>query len=108
MLRKPVEFNLRPILLNKAQKAHADVQVNVDGFLRFADYFFDGLFADWTVLDKIGQSQDQVQSTKHQIENVLTRLRSMHRPACEYTLLRHHPYPWEHIPDCMCGTPNIC
>ena len=24
----------------------ADMQVNIDGFLRFADYFFDGLFAD--------------------------------------------------------------
>lgn len=58
---------------------HADMQVNVDGFLRFADYFFDGLFADWTVLDKIGQSQEQVQSTKHQIESVLTRLHSMMR-----------------------------
>ena len=43
---------------------HADMQVNVDGFLRFADYFFDGLFADWAVMDKISQSQSQVQSTK--------------------------------------------
>lgn len=32
---------------------HADIQVSIDGFLRFADYFFDGLFADWAVLDKI-------------------------------------------------------
>ena len=55
----------------------ADMQVNVDGFLRFADYFFDGLFADWAVLDKIGQSQSQVQSTRSQIENVLSRLHTM-------------------------------
>lgn len=58
---------------------HTDIQVNVDGFLRFADYFFDGLFADWTVLDKIRQSQSQVQSTKSQIEHVLSRLNSMLR-----------------------------
>ena len=55
----------------------ADLQVNVDGFLRFADYFFDGLFADWAVLDRIGQAQGQVQDTKYQIENVLFRLASM-------------------------------
>lgn len=56
---------------------HADMQVNVDGFLRFADYFFDGLFADWAVMDKISQSQSQVQSTTRQIQSVLSRLNSM-------------------------------
>lgn len=56
---------------------NADMQVNVDGFLRFADYFFDGLFADWAVLDKISQSKSSVLSTKNQIENVLSRLRTM-------------------------------
>lgn len=56
---------------------HADMQVNVDGFLRFADYFFDGLFADWAVLDRIGQSESQVLSTKNQINSVLSRLKSM-------------------------------
>lgn len=56
---------------------HADVQVNVDGFLRFADYFFDGLFVDWAVLDRISQSKSQVQSTQSQIEEVLARLQVM-------------------------------
>ena len=60
-------------------KISADMQVNVDGFLRFADYFFDGLFADWAVLDKINQSQEQVHSTRRQIENVLSRLGGMQR-----------------------------
>lgn len=55
----------------------ADMQVNVDGFLRFADYFFDGLFVDWAVMDRISQSQSQVQSTRSQIESVLSRLDSM-------------------------------
>jgi len=55
----------------------ADMQVNVDGFLRFADYFFDGLFVDWAVMDKISQSQSQVQSTRNQIESVLSRLDSI-------------------------------
>lgn len=56
---------------------HADMQVSIDSFLCFADYFFDGLFADWAVLDKIKQSQTQVQNIKSQIESVLNRLTSM-------------------------------
>ena len=32
-------------------KISADIKVTVDDFLKFADYFFDGLFADWAVLD---------------------------------------------------------
>ncbi len=52
---------------------HADMQVNIDGFLRFADYFFDGLFANWAVLDQIGHSQTQVQSTRNQTENVCSQ-----------------------------------
>ena len=52
----------------------ADIQVTVEGALRFADYFFDGLFADWAVLDHIGHSQEQVERTKNQIEQVLSRL----------------------------------
>ena len=58
---------------------HVDMQVNVDGFLRFADYFFDGLFVDWAVMDKISQSQEHVQSTLRQIESVLARLNSTMR-----------------------------
>jgi len=57
----------------------ADMQVNIDGFLRFADYFFDGLFADWVVKDRISQSDSQVRQTISQIESVLGRLASMAR-----------------------------
>ena len=54
-----------------------DMQVSVDGFLRFADYFFDSIFTDWAVMDKINQSQSSVYNTKSQVESVMTRLRSM-------------------------------
>ncbi|WMI81191.1 hypothetical protein [Anaerotignum sp. MB30-C6] len=56
---------------------HMDLQVNIDGFLLFADYFFDGLFADWAVMEQINESQARVQSTKEQIESVLSRLNDM-------------------------------
>lgn len=56
---------------------YADLQVNIDGFLRFADYVFDGLFADWAVLDQIHQSQEQVRATRAQICSVLNHLHGM-------------------------------
>ncbi|MBQ7840817.1 MAG: hypothetical protein IJ390_10100 [Lachnospiraceae bacterium] len=55
--------------------------MSIDGFLRFADYFFDGLFADWAVLERIGESKSQVQKTKSQIEDVLNRLKELLRAA---------------------------
>ena len=59
----------------------ANMQVNVDGFLRFADYFFDGLFADWAVGDKISQSMNSFSSTKGQISSTLDKLSSMEKAA---------------------------
>lgn len=55
----------------------ADVRLTIEGFLRFADFFFDGLFADWAVLDHIRQSTQQVQTTYEQIEALLQQLKAM-------------------------------
>ena len=55
----------------------ADIQVSIDGFLRVADYFFDGIFADWAVLDQIHQSQEQVHQTRSQICGVLDHLQAL-------------------------------
>ena len=55
----------------------ADLHVSIDGFLQFADIFFDGLFADWAVMDQINQSQQQVSSTRSQIAQVLSRLEQL-------------------------------
>ena len=60
-------------------RVRADMQVNVDGFLRFADYFFDGLAADLTVLNRISRSQSEVQSAKGRIDSILSRLNTMLR-----------------------------
>ena len=57
----------------------ADLQVGVDGFMRFADVFFDGLFVDWAVMNEISNSKSQVQDTKAQIERVLNHLHSLDR-----------------------------
>ena len=55
-------------------KIDADIQISVEGFARFADFFFDGLFADWAVMDRIEQAQSQVKKTRGQIEKVLRQL----------------------------------
>ena len=71
------------MLLNRYRTELADIQiqaelrVQIDGFLRFADFFFDGLFADITVLDKIEQSQKQVGDIRCSIENMQIRLNSI-------------------------------
>ena len=59
----------------------AAMQVNVDGFLRFADYFFDGLFADWAVGNRISQSHSSVSSTRSQISRTLDKLKEMEKAA---------------------------
>ena len=57
----------------------ADVQVNIDGFLRFADFFFDGLFADWAVGDKISRSMNSVSGTRDKINRTLEKLGDMEK-----------------------------
>ena len=60
---------------------NADMQVNINGFLRFADYFFDGLFADWAVADRISESMSTVQKTKDQIGRLVDKLIKMKEDA---------------------------
>ena len=55
----------------------ADLEVRVDGFLKFADFFFDGLLADWMVRDRINGSVEQVQEVRKSIEKIMDRLRSI-------------------------------
>ena len=55
----------------------ANVQIQMDGFLSFADYFFDGLFADWAVMDHIEDSQNKVGNVIRQISQVLQTLNNM-------------------------------
>lgn len=57
----------------------AYIQVNMDGFLRFADYFFDGLFVDWTIRGKIRDSIDSVYDVRRQIEEAVNKLYSLEK-----------------------------
>lgn len=55
----------------------SDIKVNIDGFLRFADYFYDGLFADWAVLNRIDKSNTQITQTRSQINTIVRRLETL-------------------------------
>ena len=55
----------------------ADLKVTVDGFLYVADFFFDGLFADWAVKDEIHKFQSQVNTIREKIHAMLAKLERM-------------------------------
>ena len=59
----------------------ADTQVNIEGFLRFADYFFDGLFVDWSVGSRINESISSVSSTRSKITSTISKLEAMEASA---------------------------
>ena len=43
--------------------------------LRFADWFFDGLIVDWTVLSRIQEAQGSLSPSRYQVQNLLGELR---------------------------------
>lgn len=49
--------------------------VELGDFATFADYFFDGLFADLFVQDRIREAQDQVEAVQQRVERLIARLR---------------------------------
>lgn len=58
-----------------------EVQIQIDGFLRFADFFWDGIFADWMVQEKIHDSQNQVNEVLSKVNSVMARLQAMKQDA---------------------------
>lgn len=54
-----------------------DIHINTDGFMKFADFFFDGLFADISMQSRISDSQDSVTSSKREIENAINQLEKL-------------------------------
>ena len=70
-----VQSDLRRYQAELADVAHtATFDLQPDGFLQFADFFWDNIFADFAVRDKIYQAQDQVQDLKIQISQIQTEL----------------------------------
>lgn len=55
----------------------SDISINTDGFAKFADFFFDGLIADWCMQSRINESQGSVLGVINQVEEVLFKLKGM-------------------------------
>lgn len=47
------------------------LDIQIDGFLEFADFMFDGIFADVFVQSKIGDFQKQVQKAIDRVQDIL-------------------------------------
>lgn len=53
------------------------LNVDIDGFLTFADFFFDGFVADLFVQSKISRGRQQVQEAIRRVDDILRQLRSV-------------------------------
>jgi len=51
--------------------------LEIGDFLTFADYFFDGLIADWLV-------QSKIQDAKAQVENAIIQVRQIREDLLRY------------------------
>ncbi|MHB8129652.1 MAG: protein kinase family protein [Mobilitalea sp.] len=78
------------LLLFRFRTELADVKINngiyfeMDGFVKFTDFFFDGLIADWFMQSRIHDSKDSVNQVKNQVQQVLIKLNSMESREAAY------------------------
>lgn len=67
----------RTELADVTERISGNLYVEIGDFLHFADYFFDGLFTDWMVYDKINDSRNRTMQTSDQIQKILGQLNEM-------------------------------
>ena len=51
------------------------IDLGIDDFLGFADWFFDGLIVDWMVQSKISNTREQIDRLDSKIDSLVSRLR---------------------------------
>ncbi len=56
---------------------HSEIQLQIEGFAKFADFFFDGLISDWVIQSRIKDSLESVQRVKSEVSSVLSKLEQM-------------------------------
>ena len=61
----------------------ADIHLNIGDFLTFADFFFDGLIADYMVQSRIQQTREQVNQAITQVEGIVSELRRAEHSLAE-------------------------
>lgn len=71
-------------LLDVHEMSTKTLQVETDGFVKFADYFFDDLFSAWSVHSKISTAREQVSRVQDDVHNTIWRLQDKHSKAANY------------------------
>ena len=61
-----------------------DIRFETDGFGKFADFFFDGLIADWYMQSKINNSYESVSNVKNQVTSTIYKLQQMESQEKQY------------------------
>ena len=72
----------RTELADVTERISGDLPVEIVDFLHVADDFFDGLFTDWMVYDKINDSRGRTLRTRDQIQKILGQLNVMDNELC--------------------------
>lgn len=55
----------------------SDIMIETGDFARFADFFFDGLIADWFMQSRIQNSSESVCNVKCQVQDIMDKLAAM-------------------------------
>ncbi|MEB2299675.1 hypothetical protein LAV72_08570 [Lysinibacillus xylanilyticus] len=71
-------------LLDVHEMSTKSLQIETDGFVKFADYFFDDIFSAWSVHSKISTARDQVSRVQDDVHNTILRLQDKHNKADDY------------------------
>lgn len=76
MISREVKDNLRSFKKELSDvNEFTDIGVNLSSFASFADFFLDGIFADWFVQTKINNSLDNVKEAIRKIEDIVGELK---------------------------------
>ncbi|MEG0450667.1 MAG: hypothetical protein RR595_12500 [Lysinibacillus sp.] len=57
------------------------LRVETDGFVKFADYFFDDIFSAWSVHSKIATAKEQVSGVQEDVHTTLRQLQDKNKQA---------------------------
>lgn len=61
-------------LLDIQEMKHGTLEIDTDGFVKFADYFFDDIFSEWSIHSKILTAMDQITRVLDDVSNTLLEL----------------------------------
>ncbi|SHN83977.1 hypothetical protein [Desulfitobacterium chlororespirans] len=54
-----------------------ELSLKTEGFIKFADFFFDGIIADWFMQTRINESQASVENVKNQVQSIMAKLHEL-------------------------------